>query len=85
MPTRKYRFDYRISKPNRFAKRAARIVTVVSLDPDVAAVFPDSKRVNAALRAIIRAKHKSRSRKVHWATGVAASRVERCSRVLRPE
>ncbi len=60
---KEYRFDYSKSKPNRFAKRAGRGVTMVILDSDVAAVFHDSKRVNAALRATIRANRKRISRK----------------------
>jgi hypothetical protein len=55
---KEYRFDYGKSKSNRFARRAGRSVTVIVLDSDVAAVFHDSKRVNAALRATMRAKKK---------------------------
>jgi hypothetical protein len=60
---REYRFDYSKSKPNPYAKRMDRNVTVVVLDSDAAAVFHDSKRVNAALRATIKAKQKRRKRK----------------------
>lgn len=60
---REYRFDYSKSKPNPYAKRMGRNVTMIVLDSDVAAVFHDSKRVNAALRATIRAKQKRKPRK----------------------
>jgi hypothetical protein len=58
-----YRFDYTASKPNRFAARMARDAVVVVLDPDVAKVFRDSKRVNELLRATIQAVGKPRSRR----------------------
>ena len=56
---REYRFDYRKSKSNRFAKGKHGSVTVVVLDEDVAAEFQDSKRVNAILRASLKKKGKS--------------------------
>ena len=58
-----YRFDYRKSRPNRFAKRLGGDAVVVVLDADVAKVFRDSKRVNALLRATIAAVEKPRSRR----------------------
>jgi len=48
-----YRFDYSRSKSNRFAGVLARDAVVIVLDPDVAKVFRDSRRVNALLRAAI--------------------------------
>ncbi|MBI4540190.1 MAG: hypothetical protein HY704_11850 [Gemmatimonadetes bacterium] len=36
----------------KYAERYARGVNIVRLDPDVAAVFPDSESVNEALRAL---------------------------------
>jgi hypothetical protein len=36
----------------RYAERYAEGVNLVRLDPDVAAVFPDSESVNQALRAL---------------------------------
>ncbi|MSQ06367.1 MAG: hypothetical protein EXR54_08240 [Dehalococcoidia bacterium] len=56
--------EYGFSKGVRgkYAKRYASSSNVVVLDPDVAAVFPDSASVNRALRAwaeVIR-EHKSR-------------------------
>lgn len=47
-----YRFDYRASRPNRFAGGTARQVAIL-LDPDVATVFRDSRAVNRMLQAII--------------------------------
>jgi hypothetical protein len=58
-----YRLDYSKSKPNRFAGALARDAVVVVLDPDVAKVFRDSRRVNAALRAKIAAVKKPRRRR----------------------
>jgi hypothetical protein len=50
---REYRFDYRESKPNRFAERASQGRTVVVLDPDIAEVFTTTESVNEVLRALI--------------------------------
>ena len=50
-----YRFDYSKSRPNRFARQVAKNAVVVVLDPDVAAVFRDPKKVNSLLRATIAA------------------------------
>jgi hypothetical protein len=36
----------------KYAERYARGVNIVRLDPDVAAVFPDSASVNKALRSL---------------------------------
>jgi hypothetical protein len=58
-----YRFDYRKSKSNRFAGALARDAVVIVLDPDVARVFRDSRRVNALLRATIAAVEKPRPRR----------------------
>lgn len=51
-----YQFDYSRAKPNRFASRMDRPVVAVVLEPDVAAVFDSSKKVNAQLRAALSAK-----------------------------
>lgn len=61
---REYRFDYRKSRANRFARRIPKDAVVVVLDADVAQVFRDPKRVNALLRATIAAVEKPRSRRV---------------------
>jgi hypothetical protein len=46
-----YNFDYKKSKPNRFAFKENQ--QVIILDPDVAAHFQDSESVNRVLRALI--------------------------------
>ncbi len=56
-----YRFDRSKAKPNRFAKALGEDTVVVVLDPDVARVFRDSRRVNALLRAAIAAMGGSQS------------------------
>jgi hypothetical protein len=50
-----YNFDYRKARPNRFAARVNRAHVIVTLDPDLAEVFPTSKSVNKALRALVHA------------------------------
>jgi len=50
-----YRFDYRKSKPNRFAEKMSSDTFAVVLEPDVAAVFRSSEDVNALLRSVISA------------------------------
>lgn len=52
-----YDFDYSQSKPNRFAAAMGRDSVAVVLDPDVASVFQDPAKVNAALRSVIAAMH----------------------------
>lgn len=49
-----YQFDYRQAKPNRFAAAVKKGGRLVVLDPEVAAAFPESGAVNAALRALLR-------------------------------
>jgi hypothetical protein len=48
-----YRFDYSKLKLNRFAARMPADTIAVVLEPDVAAVFKSSERVNAVLRSVI--------------------------------
>ena len=50
-----HRFDYSVSRPNRFAAHAATGAVAVLLDPDVASVFHDSESVDALLRSVIAA------------------------------
>ena len=58
-----YRFDYSQAKPNRFASRMTRPVVAVVLEPDIAAVFDSSAKVNAQLRSAISArKRRKRAR-----------------------
>jgi hypothetical protein len=48
-----YHFDYRVARPNRFAKTMEGSPLVVVLDQDVAEVFTTPEAVNKALRALI--------------------------------
>jgi len=50
-----YRFDYRKSRPNRFAAQMKRRAVAIVLDPDVASVFGSSESVNSLLRSVIHA------------------------------
>jgi hypothetical protein len=52
---REYRFDYRKSRPNRFARLMKAGTVAVVLDPDVALVFRSPKCVNSLLRSVINA------------------------------
>lgn len=46
-------YSLRGSKPSPYARRLRDAVIAVTLDPDVAAAFPDSRAVNRALRTLI--------------------------------
>jgi hypothetical protein len=59
---REYRFDYAKAQPNRFANHARGKSVVVVLAPDVAKVFRDGASVNDALRAIMKAVPRRRTR-----------------------
>ena len=52
---REYRFDYRKSRPNRFAPLVKGGTVAVVLDPDVASVFRSPESVNSLLRSVITA------------------------------
>jgi hypothetical protein len=52
---KEYRFDYRKSRPNRFAALMKGRTVAVVLDSDVAAVFRSSESVNSLLRSVITA------------------------------
>ena len=45
-------YDFSGGRPNPYAERYAAGENLVKLDPDVAAVFPDARAVNHALRAL---------------------------------
>jgi hypothetical protein len=45
-------YDFSRARPNKYAARYASNTLVVTLDPDVAAVFPGAREVNEALRAL---------------------------------
>ena len=46
-------YDFSRSRPNKYASRVAKGSIVVTLDPDVAAVFPGAREANDALRALV--------------------------------
>jgi hypothetical protein len=48
-------YDFGRSRPNKYAGRYADGSIVVTLDPDVAAVFPGAREANDALRVLARA------------------------------
>ena len=51
---REYHFDYRKSRPNRFAPNMKGGAVAIVLDPDVASIFRSSESVNSLLRSVIR-------------------------------
>jgi hypothetical protein len=51
-------YSLRGAKPSPYAARLRNAVIAVTLDPDVAAAFPDSRAVNRALRSLLAAKPK---------------------------
>jgi len=52
---REHQFDYRKSRPNRFAPLMKGGTVAVVLDPDVASVFRSPEAVNSLLRSVINA------------------------------
>jgi hypothetical protein len=55
-------YDFSRSRPNKYASRYAKGSIVVTLDPDVAAVFSGAREANDALRALagVIRRHKTR-------------------------
>jgi hypothetical protein len=47
-------YDFSKGERGKYAQKYAEGTNVVVLDPDVAAVFPDAKSVNDALRALVK-------------------------------
>jgi hypothetical protein len=45
-------YDFSRSRPNKYAARYAKGALVVTLDPDVAAIFPGAREANDALRTL---------------------------------
>jgi hypothetical protein len=45
-------YDFSRARPNKYASRYAKGSIVITLDPDVAAVFPGARQANEALRAL---------------------------------
>jgi hypothetical protein len=52
---REYAFDYSKAKANPYAASLKGRTVAIVLEPDVAAVFPDSETVNRQLRAVVAA------------------------------
>jgi hypothetical protein len=48
-------YDFSQGERGKYVKRYSEGTNVVVLDPDVAKVFPNAKKVNASLRKLIRA------------------------------
>lgn len=62
-PRPEYKSDYAKSRPNRFVGRKKER-TVVVLEPDVSRVFTTPESVNKALRAMISAMPKGKSKPI---------------------
>jgi len=45
-------YDFSRARPNKYASRYAKGGVAITLDPDVAAVFPEAREANEALRAL---------------------------------
>src|SRR3982750_4840739 len=70
-------YDFSRGRSNPYAQRYSSAENLVKLDPDVAAVFPDARAVNHALRALaeIIENHASAERRPpHKARGSNSSR-----------
>ena len=55
-------YDFTNGIRGKYAARYRRGTNVVLLDPEIAAAFPDSKSVNDALRSLLAANSRGRSR-----------------------
>ena len=76
---REYRFDYRRSKPNRFAPQFAAGSVAVVLDPDVASVFRTSESVNVLLRSVLAVMPRTAQRGATRRRGGSNSALKRTS------
>ncbi len=45
-------YDFSRARPNKYAPRYAKGSIVITLDPDVASIFPGSRQANEALRTL---------------------------------
>ena len=54
-------YDFSRARRNKYASRYAKGPMVVTLDPDVAVIFPGARAVNEALRTLARAMKKRRA------------------------
>lgn len=55
-------YDFSGGERGKYAKRFAEGTNIIVLDPDVAELFPDSKAVNEALRALSRIADRQRKK-----------------------
>jgi hypothetical protein len=58
VPEMREEYDFSQGMRGKYAKRYVAGSNVIVLDPDVAGLFPDSKAVNDALRALARVAQK---------------------------
>ena len=56
-------YDFSLSRPNKYASRYVKGSVVVTLAPDVAAIFPGAREANDALRALAGVIRRQRSRR----------------------
>jgi hypothetical protein len=56
-------YDFSRARPNKYAARYVKGSVVVTLDPDVAAVFPGASEANDALRVLARVMRRHRVRR----------------------
>jgi len=80
---REYQFDYRQSRPSRFASLMKGGTVAVVLDPDVASVFRSPESVNALLRSVINALPKNAKAQLKSGSLPASAAVARRRR-FRP-
>jgi hypothetical protein len=73
-------YDFSRGRPNPYAQRYSSAENLVKLDPDVAAVFPDARAVNHALRALAEIIEKHGSAEPRQRQTRAAPRAARGSR-----
>jgi hypothetical protein len=62
-PDMRAEYDFRGGVRGKYAARYAKGSNVVVLEPDVAELFPDSRTVNEALRALVAIASRRRRRK----------------------
>jgi hypothetical protein len=56
-------YEFKHARPNKYASRYAQGSVVVTLDPDVAEVFPGATEANEALRALAGVIRRHRARR----------------------
>ena len=62
-PPMRKEYDFSGGVVGKYAKRYADATKIVSLDPDVANAFPDSKSVNEALRSLVHVVDRRKAKK----------------------